>query len=105
MIDFITQYWLEFILTAISSGAVFILKRVYSDFKKESEEQKSIKAGMVAMLHDTLFKNCELYLKRGEITTSELNNLENLYNSYHALGGNGTGTELYERCKNLKIKV
>lgn len=105
MTEFIAQYWLEFILTAISSGAVFIMKKVYNDFKKESEEQKSMRAGMVAMLHDTLFKNCEQYLKRGEITAAELNNLENLYNSYHALGGNGTGTELFERCKNLKIKV
>lgn len=103
MLSFIGQYWLEFILTAISSGAVFVLKKVYKDFKKESQEQKSIKEGMVAILHDTLFKNCEQYIKKGEITISELDNLEGLYHSYHSLGGNGTGTELFERCKGLKI--
>ena len=31
-------------------------------------------------------------------------NLEYLYRSYHALGGNGTGTELYNRAKALPIK-
>lgn len=103
MLSFISQYWLEFILTAISSGAVFILKKVYSDFKKESQEQKSMKQGVVAILHDILFKNCEHYIKKGEITVSELDNLEGLYKSYHSLGGNGTGTELFERCKGLKI--
>mgnify|MGYP002569784639 CR=1 FL=1 len=38
------------------------------------------------------------------INTSALKNLEYLYNSYHALGGNGTGTELYTRAKGLPIK-
>ncbi len=31
-------------------------------------------------------------------------NIEYLYRGYHALGGNGTGTELYERVKELKLK-
>lgn len=105
MWEIIKEYGIEFLLTAISSGAVFILKKVYSDFKKESEEQKNLKCGMVALLHDSLFKNCEDCIKKEEITVSELDNLEGLYNSYHALGGNGTGTELFERCKKLNIKT
>lgn len=60
---------------------------------------------MVALLHDSLFRNCEQYIKRGEITVNELENLETLYASYHALGGNGTGTALYEKCKLLSIKA
>lgn len=81
-----------------------MLKRVYKDFKREREEQATLKMGMIALLHDSLFHNCEKYINKGEITVNELNNLEGLYNSYHALGGNGTGTALFERCKNLDIK-
>ena len=33
-----------------------------------------------------------------------MKNYEYLYNVYHELGGNGTGTEIYERVKKLKIK-
>ena len=33
-----------------------------------------------------------------------MRNLEYLYRSYHALGGNGTGTELYNRAKALPIR-
>lgn len=38
------------------------------------------------------------------IVAGGLTNIGYLYNSYHALGGNGTGTELYNRAKALPIK-
>lgn len=104
MLDIIKNYWLEFILTSISGGLVMFVKKIYKDYKKESEEQVNIKIGMVALLHDSLFRNCEIYINKGEISVNELDNLESLYSSYHALGGNGTGTALYERCKNLSLK-
>ena len=37
------------------------------------------------------------------IDMAGLKNLEYLYRSYHALGGNGTGTELFNRAKALPI--
>ena len=43
-------------------------------------------------------------IAQGSIDTDGLRNLEYLYRSYHALGGNGTGTELYNRAKALQIK-
>lgn len=104
MLDFIKEYWLSVLCTLVSGGATYVVKRFYSDFKKESEEQKCLKSGMISLLHNELFKNCKEYISHNEITVAELDNLESLYRSYHALGGNGTGTELYERCKKLKIK-
>lgn len=43
-------------------------------------------------------------LRKGSIDTDAMRNLEYLYRSYHALGGNGTGTELYNRAKALPIR-
>lgn len=40
---------------------------------------------------------------QGSIDTSGLKNIGYLYKSYHALGGNGTGTELYNRAKALPL--
>ena len=34
----------------------------------------------------------------------ELKEIEYIYNAYHSLGGNGTGTEIYNRVKKLEIK-
>lgn len=62
-----------------------------------------LSAAVLAMNHDQLFRYAEFYISTNQITMNELENLELIYKGYHALGGNGTGTELYERCKELPI--
>lgn len=74
------------------------------DLIKKMTEYKNIKDGLLAIMHDRLYQMSTFFLKEGYINTSALKNLEYLYNSYHALGGNGTGTELYTRAKGLPIK-
>lgn len=103
MLDFIFNYWLEFAFTLIVTFLSFLIKRLYSKFKQELTTQKLLKEGMIAILHDRLYQLCTKYLDKGEITVDELENLELLYVSYHNLGGNGTGTALFNRCKDLKI--
>ena len=45
------------------------------------------------------------HIKRGYLADEhELKEIEYIYTAYSKLGGNGTGTELYERCKRLEIK-
>lgn len=103
MLDFIKEYWLEFAFTLIVSLLSILVKRLYSKFKQEITTQKLLKEGMLAILHDRLYQLCTSHIDNGCITVDELENLEYLYNSYHNLGGNGTGTSLFERCKTLKI--
>lgn len=114
MLDFIKQYWLQALFTAVVSALTFAVKNLYKKIKTdreeekkkreaESKEQEIIKQGVLAILHDRLYQGCQFFLKRGSISVPDLDNLEYLYNSYHALGGNGTGTELYTRCKALPI--
>ena len=114
MLDFIKQYWLDALFTAILTVFTFAGKALYSKVKKEltsytakqkeeSEEQALLKSALVALLHDRLYFACQEYIKAGEITVDDLDNLGMLYEIYHALGGNGTGTNLYNRCCKLKI--
>ena len=104
MLNFIKEYWLEFIFSTALAGLTVLLKKLYSRFKQEILTQKLINQGMMAILHDRIYQLCTDYIKRGNITVDELENLEYLYKSYHSLGGNGTGTALYERCRTLKIE-
>lgn len=115
MLDFIKQYWLEVLFSGILAVFSFVGKALYSKFKKElkeyttkqekeSQEQALLRAGVIALLHDRIYTLCQEYLKQGEITTDDLDNLGMLYESYHSIGGNGTGTQLYKRCCNLKIR-
>lgn len=103
MIDFVKEYWLEALFTGALSLLSLLTKRLYNKLKQELTTQKLLKEGMIAILHDRLYQLCTAFLEKGEITVDELENLEYLYKSYNNLGGNGTGTALFNRCKDLKI--
>ena len=103
MIDFVKEYWLEALFTGALSLLSLLTKRLYNKLKQELTTQKLLKEGMIAILHDRLYHLCTKFIEKGEITVDELENLEYLYKSYNNLGGNGTGTALFNRCKDLKI--
>lgn len=60
--------------------------------------------GIMALLHADLYKACAAILERGWVSSSELDDLTKLYDAYHSLGGNGTGTELYNRAIKCPIR-
>lgn len=95
MKEFISAHWMEWAIALLTAGWGYLLKKL--------GEYKAIKEGLLAILHDRLYQACLNYLAQGWIDDDGLKNLEYLYNSYHALGGNGTGTELYNRAKSLPI--
>ena len=100
MVDFVAKYWLEVAFGCMIAVGGGVYKRIKKYFKKED----LVKTAIVALLHDRIYYLCTEYITRGYITVAELRNLGYLYNSYHALGGNGTGTALYEKAKNLDVK-
>lgn len=104
MIDWIKQYWLQIFFASFLSALTFVVKKLYGRFEKEFNEQKQIKRGVLAILHDRLYQDCVIHINTGYITTGDLRNLEFMHSSYNSLGGNGTGTELFNRCKNLPLK-
>lgn len=59
----------------------------------------------LSTLHTNLYNLTKVILARGYITPEELDELENIYAPYHALGGNSTGTNYYERAKQLPIRM
>lgn len=71
---------------------------------KTVQEQKNLKKGVKAMLHDRIYQSCHFYIKQGWVDLDGLTNVGFLYESYHALGGNGTGTALYDKVKALPIR-
>ena len=103
MKDFIIKYWIQFGFTTIIGFLGYTWRKVLGKVKKEQVEQKLIREGLIALLHDRLYQACQYHIDHETITVSDLDNLEYLYDSYHDLGGNGTGTELYSRCKALPI--
>lgn len=90
--------------TSVFGVTSALVTRVLTRVRKTNERLKTHDSALIAILHDKLYTRCNEYLVRGYVTVAEMNNLKYLYNSYHELGGNGTGTALYERVLALPIK-
>ena len=104
MWDFILKHVGELIFTGITGVLAAAYRSLSKRIKAQEEERKAVKEGLLAIMHDRLYQSCTFYIKQGYIDMGGLKNLEYLYKSYHALGGNGTGTELYNRAKALPIR-
>lgn len=91
-------------LCGIPSLIVSILLFAFNYFKYKTKEFGLIKNGMVAILHNLVYTQGMSYIRDGKISMSDMKDYEYLYDAYNALGGNGTGTEIYNRVKNLPIR-
>ena len=115
MPEWIAKYWIQWAFGIITGALGLAYKRLSAKVKKHEEERQAkakaqeaemaaIKEGLLAILHDRLYQACTYYIALGSIDTAGLKNIEYSYKAYHTLGGNGTGTELYNRAKALPLK-
>lgn len=77
---------------------------IFNIIKSKSASNKLIKEGVLAILHNKIYTLGKQYIEQEYITLADLKDFEYLYNAYHKLGGNGTGTEIFERVKDLPIR-
>lgn len=103
MEEMISQYLLQGILTIVTAILTGAYTRLSKKFTQQKEESEAIKLGVRAVLHLELYKECQRLMERNCVSTEELKNVERIYENYHKLGGNGTGTALYERILKLPI--
>ncbi len=104
MLDFAKQYWLQMIFGGAVSALSVLTRHLWQSIKQEHKEQKLLREAVLAILHDRLYSLARYYLSQGWMTIQDLDNLEYIYKAYHALGGNGTGSDLFTRCKALPIR-
>jgi len=76
-------------------GAVVTALTVF--FKR----QKAVEEGLKALLKAEIRREYKELETKEYISIADLDNVEGLYEPYHAMGGNGTGTELVERIRNM----
>jgi hypothetical protein len=68
------------------------------------KSQFALSNGMQILLKENLKALHKEYVDNGHISSDELEDYEFQYNTYHSLGGNGTGTRYFEDVKKLPIK-
>ena len=67
-------------------------------------QEKAVNVALCALCHDRILEGYKTYKKRGGISPTEFDTITNLYEAYHALGGNGATTAVYQKIRELPIK-
>lgn len=97
-------------LTALLSSVVGALVAAVVGYatRKGGESidaQRAMVKGMRTLLRNELVESHRQYVEQdGRISLESLEYVEDTYNAYHDLGGNGSGTKLWEDIKSLPLK-
>ena len=102
ILQYIAAHWIAWLFAAISGVLLTAYRGLSKQLKDEQVKAKAINAAVLALLHDRLYQACQFYISRGYCTVGDRDNLEYMFKPYKALGGNGTGEELYNRCLALE---
>lgn len=89
---------LTVILTPLMGYIAWLLKQQKKDRDANSK-------GTMLLLRVQLIEYHEEWTKRGYITRHGLQNFIEMYDAYHALGGNGMVTHLLEEVRELQIET
>jgi len=102
-LEFILQYYLQIILTFTVTLLGGYYKRVRKTFKGVLEDNKILKNGMIALLHERIMQKGGELLRQEIITLDDLEEFKLLYLPYKEAGGNGTGQKMYEKIESKCI--
>lgn len=73
--------------------------------KNQKKDRSANSKGTMLLLRVQLINYHDKYMKKGEIPTYAYQNFCEMYDAYHALGGNGMVTKMYEDIKDLHFKT
>lgn len=103
MLEWLAKYWLEALFGLVLTGIGIVQKRLSKRMKDERERNQAIENGVRDMLRLTILDNYERCKQAGVISVSRKDAIDSAYNSYHALGGNGTITQIHKEIMEMPI--
>ena len=72
--------------------------------EQEKKKSEAFQASLLALTRDRILQGYRYYRRQGGISTQDLETMAKLYAAYHALGGNGTITTVYNKITNMPIE-
>lgn len=102
MPDWIMKYWVEWIFSLLIAGLGVLYKHLSKKVQQNKEENAAIREGVRSLLRRQIIEDCEKSLSMGFCPVTKKDTIQDMYKSYHALGGNGTVTKLVESVVNLR---
>ena len=103
MLEFIGKYWLEEIFGLIVTGLTVGITRINKKLKEQKVRDQAIENGVRDILRMQILDTYERCKATGTISVSRKDAIDSAYNSYHALGGNGTITQVHSELMGMPI--
>lgn len=72
--------------------------------QKQKKDRDANSKGTMLLLRVQLIEYHDKYVKLGEIPSYAFDNFVEMYNAYHALGGNGMVTKMYNEIQELHLR-
>lgn len=94
----------EFLLETYTIVLPIMMGYVVWLLKNQKKDRDANSKGTMLLLRVQLIEYHEEWIQRGYITRHGIENFMEMYNAYHALGGNGMVTHLLEEVKELPIR-
>lgn len=101
--DWIVKYWVQWLFGLIIAGLTAYCRHLSRVIKHERAEQKALRDGMRSLLKRQIITDCEAAIRDGFAPAATRDSIEDMYASYHALGGNGTVTTIKNQVMSLPL--
>lgn len=103
MWEFVAKYWLEVVFGLIVAGLTAGVTRINKKLKEEKVRNQAIENGVRDILRMQMLDTYEHCKATGTISVSRKDAIDSAYSSYHALGGNGTITQVHNELMSMPI--
>ena len=113
------EQFFQFIIPLVSTVTTCFLGYLFNKFKKKDEERKKEEAArhtamqahndalneaILTLCRERLLQSYKYFKRQGGISVQDLDAMSKIYEAYHALGGNGAVSKVYERIRAMAIK-
>lgn len=92
-------------IAILSSGAfTAIINAILNHINKKNESKGNINKALMCLLGYELKNECHRLIKSKQVELDDLEQLQELNNIYHKMGGNGYVKTLMEKVEKLEVK-
>ena len=94
----------EFLMQTYTVALPVVLGYIVWLLKKQKNDRDANSRGTMLLLRVQLIEYHDKYMRLGEIPSYAYQNFIEMYDAYHALGGNGMATKMKNEIEELNLK-
>ena len=94
----------DFLMQTYTVALPVVLGYIVWLLKKQKNDRDANSRGTMLLLRVQLIEYHDKYMRLGEIPSYAYQNFMEMYDAYHALGGNGMATKMKNEIEELNLK-